>query len=285
MPSGFRYDGSRSFFFGKNNSHSGELKNIESSQDFGKPEGGKKGKIQNCARSEAVAGFGGRIQQNIHQKSQEKEKETLLWKKSRKKPCSEEPKAVKKRPFPWKLADCRQKMENLFSKCLTETGKAVYGHTAGKKEEIFLKLPLPSGNPKRCRAAGILRNPQDANLPGEFKKGLRSPNSAIGSTYCLSYLLFRIEAISRVRPPKQNEIRELVVKIQFQIQFLLFLSQKSCLSPSILLTRSETFEFPVSPRASDWHFRAPVAPSGRGAKRKSVASFCERRGARKKSFQ
>ena len=84
-------------------------------------------------------------------------------------------------------------------------------------------------------------------LSREFKKGLRSPNSAIGSTYCLSYLLFRIEAISRVRPPKQNEIRELVVKIQFQIQFFLFLSQKSCLSPSILLTRSETFELPASP--------------------------------------
>ena len=70
---------------------------------------GKKGKFQNCALSEVAARFGGRLQQNIHQKSQEKEKETLLWKKSRKKPCSEELKAVKKRPFPLEICESSEK--------------------------------------------------------------------------------------------------------------------------------------------------------------------------------
>jgi len=43
-------------------------------------------------------------------------------------------------------------MRNWFSKYLTETGKAGYGQFTGNKEEIFLKIPFPSGNPLwRCK--------------------------------------------------------------------------------------------------------------------------------------
>ena len=138
-------------------------------------------------------------------------------------------------------------MRKKSSKCLTETGKAVYGLSAGKKEEIFLKIPFPSGNLNWRQAARIRRNPQAAKFSREFEFRPRGRNSAISSTYCLSYLLFRIEAISRSDPSAFAEIRNLIAKIQFLFPFFLFQTLKSDLSPSSLLTRTETFEFLASP--------------------------------------
>jgi len=91
---------------------------------------------------------------------------------------------------------------------------------------------------------------------------LRSKYSAISSTYCLSYLLFRIEAIAHLNHSIFARIADLDSKIQFLILFFCIQHQKSDLSPSSFWNRSETCEFPASPRARDW----------KGcAKRKSVA--------------
>jgi len=66
-------------------------------------------------------------------------------------------KNVLKRPNSGKICNFSGKMRKTSSKCLTETGKAVYGNNAGKKEGIFLKIPLPLGNLNSGHVARILR--------------------------------------------------------------------------------------------------------------------------------